>query len=157
MCILGFMSGCITLQLVWTTKMWDKEGEKRFKGLLLIIFSSEHSSALLRVSYTWFFGVCGHQQSFPQPQQSGLNVCAVHSPCPEGSAKGIYLLNDVQTARFNRWQLKHSTSDHQWCGFYFGILLFLKKKMLPLLTFFKKFLFSSCFSCFDVFFYSVPY
>lgn len=93
-------------------------------------------SALLRISYTWFFGVCDHQHSFPQPQQSGLNVCAVYSHCPEGSGKGIYLLNDVQTARFNRWQLKHSTSDHQWCGFILGSSSFFKKKKVVIIDFF---------------------
>lgn len=116
------MSGYIKVQSAWITKTLGKKREKRFASHYF--FLSKY--VCLTQNFLYLILWClWPPTELPQPLQSGLNVCTVYSPCPEGSGKGIYLLNDMQTARFNRWQLKHNTSDHQWCGFYFGILLFL--------------------------------
>lgn len=133
------MSGYIKVQSAWITKTLGKKKEKRFASRYFFFLQNY---VCLTQNFLYLVLWClWPPTELPQPSQSGSNVCAVYSRCPEGSGKGIYLLNDMQTARFNRWQLKHSTSDHQWCGFYFGDLALLFKK-LSLLTFFLSKLFA---------------
>lgn len=96
------MSGCIKVQSAWITKTLGKRREKRFASHYF--FLSKY--VCLTQNFLYLILWClWPPTELPQPLQSGLNVCAVYSPCPKGSGKGIYLLNDMQTARFNRWQL----------------------------------------------------